>query len=633
MTDPFLSLSLIATVMLALAILSLLAHYTSPRFGFAPLVTLIGGLTVILQYQVGAYVQPLRNVFIFLDATITLPVLVMIILVIYISNGSGAARMTIFGVLALSVLTALILTVYQVVLRLPGTGGSLPFSFDTINLFKPRVTFASMIALSVNLFMIAVIYQGFHKVFPRLPEAFITGASLMIVLWIDAILFHLIADFGNLNFLVVLPGDILGKTFSGLVLWLPVGLYLQFVAPHLPGHQGPQGRKLLEVFFFQRDQYRLELSRVSAALRASQIRLRQDEEYYRQITDNVEEALWLFDLKANRLTYINPAYERIWGVLAAEAYASSGFFSNSLHPEDRVRVLAAAQDRHRGDYDVEYRIVRPDQQVRWIRERAFPIYDDMGQVYRVTGIAEDITQSKALQQHEAELAIQREKVDLLHNFISEAAHDLRSPLTSINLKIYALNKTTDETLRSKYLDDLQRLTERTNMLIDDLFTLSRLEAASSLSFTVTDLKAMLQKLCDDLQGKFERKQITLDLQLTELPMKTPADERDLTRALENLINNAINYTEPGGKVQVSATPNGQHVIRISDTGIGIPEPEIPKVFDRLYRGSNARSADPNGSGLGLSIVQRVITLHQGKIEVESRLNEGTTFIIQLPKAK
>src|SRR5262249_52683075 len=103
------------------------------------------------------------------------------------------------------------------------------------------------------------------------------------------------------------------------------------------------------------------------------------------------------------------------------------------------------------------------------------------------------------------------------------------------------------------------------------------------------------------------------------------------QVLHNLLENSIRYTEPGGKVQVRLTRSPTEVrIDVSDTGIGIPESQLPYVFERFYRSDRARRAHPGGSGLGLSIVKWIVEAHKGKVEVASRLNEGTTFTVCLP---
>jgi PAS domain S-box-containing protein len=127
-------------------------------------------------------------------------------------------------------------------------------------------------------------------------------------------------------------------------------------------------------------------------------RLRESEERFRQITESIKEVFWLTDLAKNRMIYVSPGYEEIWGRSCESLYASPRNWLEAIHPEDRERILAAAlTSQVSGEYDEEYRIIRPDGCVRWIQDRAFPIRDSSGKVFRIAGIAEDITRNKETQ--------------------------------------------------------------------------------------------------------------------------------------------------------------------------------------------------------------------------------------------
>ncbi len=129
---------------------------------------------------------------------------------------------------------------------------------------------------------------------------------------------------------------------------------------------------------------------------------RELEDRIRQITENIGEVFWLTDPKKMRMLYISPAYESIWGNSCESLLQNPQSFLDAIHDEDRDRIIAALEKQPRGDYDEEYRIVRPDGGVRWIRDRAFPVKDGSGRVHRVAGIAADITELKRREQELAE---------------------------------------------------------------------------------------------------------------------------------------------------------------------------------------------------------------------------------------
>ncbi|GET43064.1 PAS domain-containing sensor histidine kinase [Microseira wollei] len=126
--------------------------------------------------------------------------------------------------------------------------------------------------------------------------------------------------------------------------------------------------------------------------------LQESEERFRQLAENIESVFWMTDPNKNQMIYVSPAYEKIWGRTCAALYATPKSFLDAIHPEDRSRVVAAMPKQVKGEYDEEYRIIQPDGSIRWIRDRAFPVRDRSGKVYRVTGIAEDISDRKMAEQ-------------------------------------------------------------------------------------------------------------------------------------------------------------------------------------------------------------------------------------------
>lgn len=278
--------------------------------------------------------------------------------------------------------------------------------------------------------------------------------------------------------------------------------------------------------------------------------------------------------------------------------------------------------------------MRPDGDLRWIRDRGFPIRNERGEIYRVAGISEDITARKDVEKARLELEVEREKVMFLRQFIGEVTHDLRTPLAALDLKIYLMQRTTDAEKQRLHLNELGSITSRMGRLIEDLMTLARLENVSTLTLTLVNLGALIQSLLDEVQSIVESKKLRVDFVPSDPPLWLHVDDTDLGRALGNLINNAVHYTPEGGRVEVGITDYGNEVaIVVRDTGIGIPEDELPHVFTRFFRATNAKAVDPGGTGLGLAIVQRVVQQHGGKVLVESKVGEGTKFTVRLPVRK
>jgi PAS domain S-box-containing protein len=622
---------LLVVVACALCSIFLFFHYFSPRAGFAPLLMLISALTVFLQMQTGVYIELNEFIHMFISSTLFVPVILAAVLVVYVSNGAVPARMLIFGILGTCIFAVLMMQIYGVFLDMPNVH---TIELDSISsLLNPdlRILVASVIAFAVDMVVIAIFYQGALNLRFHIPEWLAIGLSLLAALWADAIVFNLVAYLGTSRFLVELPAHILGKGLSAVVLFPLVAFYLTRIAPKIEGHIGGSGRPLFDLLFGSPQEIKLALVRTEAALEESEAKRRQEAEYFRQITEHIDEALWLAEPYQNHAFYVNPAYEQIWGRNIASLRADPLSFINALHPEDSDRVLSNLPRQVKGGYKMEYRVVRPDGTIRWVQDRAFPILNEEGQPYRVAGVARDITDEKENEKHRLDLAVERERVKMLRDFISDATHDLKTPLSAINLRIHQLSKTQDADKRKALVEQIKQSSSRMGKMINDLLTLSRLESSSELTLSRVDMNELLEEVCSAAKAIAESKNIKISFDLAKKSPYIFADRDDLERAMANLIENAVFYTPSNGTVTIkTAIKEHEVVTKISDTGIGIPKEARDEIFTRFYRAENARTFDPAGTGLGLAIVKKVVEQHLGHIDVESEVGVGTTFIIALP---
>lgn len=617
-----------------LSTLVLYLHHASVRVGFAPLIFLLGGLTVLLQGQYGVYIEPLPNFALFISSNVIVPVILMAVLVLYVVNGAVPTRLTILSVLGVSTLILIALSLYRVHLSLPGGGNAWGLSVnDAVHPLNPRDTLASLLAFAADMFVIVVAYQGIKNVYHALPEWLIVGVSLVLCLWTDAIVFNVVADLGEPDLFRYLPGDLVGKTLIALLIWPLAAIYLTGIAPTQAGYVGPRNRRTFDLLFGSLASVKLELVRAEAALEESEEARRQQAAYFQEVFDHVSEGLWLSAPSQHQL-YVSPAYARIYGRSAAGLYANPDSFKEAIHPDDKVRVMGAMDKQGEGGYDETYRIIRPNGEVRWVRDRAFPVLDTSGNVYRIAGIIEDITDRKYSEAQVDELQRTHERMALLRDFIDDASHDLKSPLTAINLKIYLLRKTDDPEKRGVHLDEMEQSLGRMNKMIDDLLTLARLEHITEYECVELDVAELLGDIYNTVYPRSEQKRQTLTLEIPDgLRVSLITNPDDLNRALCNLVDNAVHYTPEGGSVKVLASVEAnEFVVRVTDSGIGIAPEDMPRLFDRFFRATNARRVSANGTGLGLPIVRRVVDQHRGRIDVHSELGVGSTFTIYLPLA-
>jgi two-component system phosphate regulon sensor histidine kinase PhoR len=179
---------------------------------------------------------------------------------------------------------------------------------------------------------------------------------------------------------------------------------------------------------------------------------------------------------------------------------------------------------------------------------------------------------------------------------------------------------------------MNRHSDRLGLLVDDLLTLAQLESSNpNLQLSDVRLTELFAAIVRDWGGRLSQKRLSMDVAIpSDLP-SLRADETRLQEILYNLLDNALKYTEAGGRIRLSAERREEEIaLSVSDTGAGIPEADLPRVFERFYRADKARSREVGGTGLGLSIVKHIAQMHAGRVEAESILRRGTTIRVFLP---
>ena len=250
----------------------------------------------------------------------------------------------------------------------------------------------------------------------------------------------------------------------------------------------------------------------------------------------------------------------------------------------------------------------------------------MRQDDRVVGalaIVEDITELRRLEQ-------------VRTDFAANVSHELKTPLTSIRGFVETLQAGAIDNpeMAHKFLNIIQMETERLTRLINDILSISKLESGND---EVATERIRLDKkacdVCEMLEIHAQEKDVTLNYRLNSEPVFIIGNPDRVEQLLINLTENAIKYNKPGGSVTVQVFKSAQEAnVTISDTGIGIAEENLPRLFERFYRVDKGRSRQMGGTGLGLAIVKHIVRSMNGEIEVHSKLGEGTEFLITLPLA-
>ncbi len=315
-------------------------------------------------------------------------------------------------------------------------------------------------------------------------------------------------------------------------------------------------------------------------------------------------------------------------------------FVNSIHTNDRSLVLDAMRTMVElmGVYEVEYRILGEGGQVHWLYSLGQPYRDTNGQIVGIAGVTQDITGRKTIEetlkradQQAMELILEKERVSALTEFINTISHDFKTPLAIINNSLYLLQRINDPVKQKDKLNLIKQQTLLLDKQIQDILTISRLDYAPQVTNYPVNINLLLSKIADLFLPSFENKKQSIVLDLQPVLPNILADSDELDRALVNLVENAINYTPPGGSITIKTRLiDNQVECVISDTGIGMTTQDTHQIFDNFYRAENARMINSKGTGLGLAIVKRIVSNHNGTISVESELGKGTTFHLRFP---
>lgn len=371
----------------------------------------------------------------------------------------------------------------------------------------------------------------------------------------------------------------------------------------------------------------LERKQVETALRLS-------EERFRQIAENIREVFWVSNPDFTEIIYISPAYSEIWQRSPDHWYKNPQSWLDFIHPDDRQEVQSAFR-QFPENFDREYRIIRPNGSIRWIRDRAFPVRDETGTIYRVTGLAEDITHRK---QAETELikalAKEKELNQLKSRFVSVTSHEFRTPLAVISSSVSILQNFGHKLQleqKHEHYQTIQTYIRHMTKLLDDILFINKAEV-EKITFTpeVFDIISFCETLTQEIQLSASDCLLNFTSICSEDNSLVCMDKTLLRQILINLISNAIKYSLKSCSINIHLTLTAETAtFAIEDSGIGIPTEDLPRLFDSFHRGNNVGTVQ--GTGLGLSIVKKGVDCHGGKVEVKSQLNQGTTFTVVLPR--
>ena len=377
------------------------------------------------------------------------------------------------------------------------------------------------------------------------------------------------------------------------------------------------------------------IANVNALLRMRRIQvdLRDSEERFRQLTDNIDDVFWMFSVPGGELVYVSPAYATLWGRSVEMLGREPSGWLEAVHQDDRARMARRweriAQEPH---YDDEFRIRGADGQVRWVRDRLFPVRNARGEVYRVARVSSDITSRREME------ALLRTADSNKNQFLATLAHELRNPLSPIRNAAALLGASGEgaSELQARARDVITRQVDHLAHLVDDLLDVARIsEGKIVLRSEEVNLKGVIAQAVETAAPLIAGRQHRLSIRQPDDDIWVMGDPVRLAQSVGNLLHNAAKFTPAGGQISltVEVAGEGERRVRIAvrDNGIGIDEDNLPRIFGMFAQAAVPPDRAPEGLGIGLSLVSHLAELHGGRLEAASPgIGQGSTFTIELP---
>jgi PAS domain S-box-containing protein len=380
-------------------------------------------------------------------------------------------------------------------------------------------------------------------------------------------------------------------------------------------------------------------SELSDSLQASERKylkyFQENEERFRILVENVKDyAIYMLDPKGRVMSW-NKGAERLKGYTPDEVLGrDNSIFFTDEDVEQGIPDRDLRMVQELGYYESEGWRVRKDGSQIWANVILTAVHDNEGNLRGYAKFCQDVTdRKKAEDDIRAALRKEKELGEIKSRFISLASHEFRTPLGAILSSAFLLEKYQEEHPDERTVKHLDRIKSNVNNLIqilNDFLSLSKLEEGKiDCVHEQLDLLQFSEEIVQNLQESAKRGQ-TIQLEVNGNPETVYTDGKILKNVLNNLLSNAIKYSGENSSIDFSI-----HYLRdritlvIQDHGIGIPEKDQEHLFERFYRASN--TAHTSGTGLGLSIVKNYLALMNGELEFYSRVNEGTTFMVHLPK--
>ncbi|MCU9811783.1 PAS domain-containing sensor histidine kinase [Paraclostridium sp. AKS81] len=351
--------------------------------------------------------------------------------------------------------------------------------------------------------------------------------------------------------------------------------------------------------------------------------IEQNEKTFLEIANNIEEVIVIADEK--KAHYISPSFERVFEIKPEKLYDDIKTWKDnwkSFEPQGNVNYNYNSKE----PVSIIFRATRNNQDEKWFWVRVVSLLDENGNVIKKIFVISDITQTK-----EGELELEKLRMDFLANI----SHELRTPinliLSSLQVLNLKMNLLDEELFRyfNKYLSIVDQNGRRLLKLVNNLIDTTRLESGCfSYNPKNKDIISYVENICLSVSEFVKSNNLSIIFDTDTEEKLIAFDPDNMERIILNLISNAIKFNKPGGKIEVFISCKDDIEISVKDSGIGIPEDKIDKIFERFEQVKT--NTKKEGSGIGLNLVKSLIEMNNGSIKVESELEKGSKFTIILP---
>ncbi len=377
----------------------------------------------------------------------------------------------------------------------------------------------------------------------------------------------------------------------------------------------------------------IELQSELRRIKQLETQLVKSEERYRLLSELMSDYAFSTQLNQNgepQLDWITEdAFKRVTGYTLPEVLArpKGSIMLDEYIEKAHEDAKAALAGETRSE---QYQIQTKQGGLRWLQVDRYPRWNDNhDKVLGFYGIAHDVTEERLTQQKKQDLVAEQERTRALQVFVSDISHDFRTPLSIIKTNLYLLKQIIPSEQHNR-LHLIGDQTTRLDTLISSLLLMSRLGNTSEWSFSPININDVITDIQIEFDPKAMGKTIELVWQLDEYLPPIYADPDYLHIAIKHLVENALQFTPASGRILIRTYSEADHIIlEVEDTGAGISKQDLPHIFERFFRADKARSTT-SGNGMGLSIVKQIVDTHNGTIEAESVLHQGSLFRLHIP---